>query len=357
MTATRSSDKSAGSTPRPLHSVGGREVRVRYRTLHGHRHAFRMAGKGPVVVLIHGIGDSSDTWNTVIHGLAQRYRVIAPDLLGHGSSDKPRGDYSLGAYANGLRDLLSALGVERVTLVGHSLGGAVAAQFAYQFPERSERLVLVSSGGIGRQVTPLLRAASLPGAELLLASLRLPTVRWQLGVAVQLLKLLGTGLGLDAPDLLRTVDALPDTTSRSAFVRTLRAVVDWRGQIGTLLDRCYLTQGMPTMLVWGARDQVVPAVHAGMGHVSMPGSRLEIFDDCGHFPFHTDPERFLAVCHEFISSSEPAKYSPEEWREMLRNRRPTPRPQAQAPKQAAGAPSQLVPVVPVRPRRVERPTG
>ncbi|WP_338696876.1 alpha/beta hydrolase [Streptomyces sp. Q6] len=301
----------------------GSAIRMRFRTVHGYRRAFRMAGKGRAILLIHGIGDSSDTWRDIMPGLARNYRVIAPDLLGHGASDKPRADYSLAAYANGMRDLLGVIGVERVTLVGHSLGGAVAMQFAYQFPERCDRLVLVGSGGIGREVTPLLRAASLPGAELLLMALRLPTMRTQVGLAVKALQFLDTGLGVDAPDLLRVVDALPDGTSRSAFIRTLRAVVDGRGQVGTMLDRCYLAQGMPTMLVWGGRDQVVPATHAGLGHVAMPGSRLEIFEDAGHFPFRTDPQRFETVLRDFIATTEPAQYSAEQWRRMLRTRKAT----------------------------------
>ncbi|MFC3575168.1 alpha/beta fold hydrolase [Streptomyces yaanensis] len=305
---------------------GGGSIRLRHRTVHGYRRAFRMAGKGDAVLLIHGIGDSSDTWRDVMPGLAKHYRVIAPDLLGHGRSDKPRADYSLAAYANGMRDLLSVLGVERATIIGHSLGGAVAMQFAYQFPDRCERLVLVGTGGIGRQVTPLLRAATLPGATLLLQLLQLPTVRWQWGAVVKTLQWLRTDLSVDAPDLLRVVEALPDATSRNAFVRTLRAVVDWRGQVGTMLDRCYLAQGMPTMLVWGGRDQVVPALHAGLGHVSMPGSRLEIFEDAGHFPFRSDPDRFLTVVRDFISTTRPTHFSPEEWRAMLRNRRPAVRP-------------------------------
>ncbi|MEU6672654.1 alpha/beta hydrolase [Streptomyces sp. NPDC046853] len=300
-------------------------IRMRYRTVHGYRRAFRMAGKGRAILLIHGIGDSSDTWRDIMPGLARNYRVLAPDLLGHGASDKPRADYSLAAYANGMRDLLGVLGIERVTLVGHSLGGAVAMQFAYQFPERCERLVLVGTGGISRQVTPLLRAATLPGAELLLMALGLPTMRTQLGIAVKALRLLDTGLGVDAPDLLRVVDALPDGTSRSAFIRTLRAVVDWRGQVGTMLDRCYLAGGMPTMLVWGGRDQVVPATHAGLGHVAMPGSRLEIFEEAGHFPFRTDPQRFENVLRDFIATTEPAQYSAEQWRRMLRSRHPSAR--------------------------------
>ena len=301
-------------------------IRLRYRTVHGYRRAFRMAGKGRAILLIHGIGDSSETWRDVMPGLARSYRVVAPDLLGHGASDKPRADYSLPAYANGMRDLLGVLGIERVTLVGHSLGGAVAMQFAYQFPERCERLVLVGTGGISRQVTPLLRAATLPGAELLLRALRLPTMGWQLGALVRALQLLDTGLGVDAVDLLRVVDALPDGTARSAFIRTLRAVVDWRGQVGTMLDRCYLAQGMPTMLIWGGRDQVIPPTHAGLGHVAMPGSRLEIFEDAGHFPFRSDPQRFEAVLRDFMATTEPAAYSPEQWRRLLRTTRTQDRP-------------------------------
>src|SRR4051795_5915654 len=136
--------------------------------LHGHRVAYRSAGSGPVIVLVHGITSTSATWERVMPALAKRFTVIAPDLLGHGQSAKPRGDYSLGAYASGIRDLLIALGHERATFVGHSLGGGIAMQLAYQFPEQCERLVLVASGGLGRDITPLLRAASLPGSELVL---------------------------------------------------------------------------------------------------------------------------------------------------------------------------------------------
>ena len=121
--------------------------------LHGHRVFYRSAGSGPVVVLVHGITSTSATWANVLPYLAERFTVIAPDLLGHGESAKPRGDYSLGAYASGIRDLLLALGHERATFVGHSLGGGVAMQLAYQFPEHCERLVLVSSGGLGREIS------------------------------------------------------------------------------------------------------------------------------------------------------------------------------------------------------------
>ncbi|HEU5334123.1 MAG TPA: alpha/beta fold hydrolase [Actinocrinis sp.] len=302
-------------------------ARLRYRSIHGYKFAFRMAGSGDPIILIHGIGDSSKTWFPVIPGLAQHHRVIAPDLLGHGSSDKPRHDYSVGGYANGVRDLLSVLGIDRATVVGHSLGGAVAMQFAYQYPERCERLVLVSTGGVGRAVTPLLRAASLPGAEFVLSGLNLPAVRPVIGMLIKAFQTLGTRIGMEAPELLRVIDeALPAADARAAFIRTLRCAVDWRGQMGTLMDRTYLARGMPTMLVWGDQDPILPARHAGLAHVAMPGSRLEIFPHTGHFPFHAESQRFVQLVLEFIEQTEPASFSPEQWRQMLRSRRPNLRP-------------------------------
>ncbi|CAM5330928.1 alpha/beta fold hydrolase [Streptomyces atroolivaceus] len=293
-----------------------------HHVIHGYRRAFRVEGEGPAILLVHGIGDSSATWAEVIPGLARRHTVIAPDLLGHGASDKPRADYSVAAYANGVRDLLGVLGIERATLVGHSLGGGVAMQFAYQYPEHTDRLILVSAGGVGREVNPVLRAVSLPGADLMLSTLRLPGMRGQVGLFTRLIKLLDTDLGQDAGELLDLVDALPDSTSRSAFISTLRAVVDRRGQVVTMLDRCYLAQGMPTLLLWGSRDGVVPVHHAYGAHAAMPGSRLEIFEGAGHFPFHTDPARFHALVEDFMRTTAPADWSQERWRELMRAGRP-----------------------------------
>jgi pimeloyl-ACP methyl ester carboxylesterase len=295
------------------------DIEVRSQVIHGYKRVFRIAGEGPPLLLIHGIGDSSSTWLSVMPALARSHLVIAPDLLGHGESDKPRADYSVAAYANGMRDLLGVLGVDRVSLVGHSLGGGVAMQFAYQFPEHTERLVLVGSGGVGRQVTPVLRAVSLPGAALMLSALKFPMARLQTAVVLKLLELLDTGLGRDAHDLTRMVDALPDATARAAFIRTLRAVVDWRGQVVTMLDRCYLTSGMPTLLVWGTRDQVLPIHHGLTAQAAMPGSRLELFEGAGHFPFHADPQRFVDVLEDFLATTAPAEWSREQWRELLRS--------------------------------------
>src|SRR5947209_10306074 len=157
-----------------LRSVREVTPELQFRTVHGYRRAFRIAGSGPVILLIHGIGDNSTTWSTVQSKLAQRFTVIAVDLLGHGESDKPRADYSIAAYANGMRDLLSVLDIERVTVVGHSLGGGVAMQFTYQFPQLVERLVLVGAGGVTKDVNIALRIASMPMGSEALALLRLP---------------------------------------------------------------------------------------------------------------------------------------------------------------------------------------
>jgi pimeloyl-ACP methyl ester carboxylesterase len=298
------------------------ELPIQYETIHGYRRAFVRAGSGPAILLLHGIGDNSDSWRQVLASLARNHTVVAPDLLGHGRSDKPRADYAVAAYANGMRDLLSVLGIDRATIVGHSLGGGVAAQFAYQYPDRCERLVLVGSGGVARDVTPLLRVAASPLADFFLPALHLPLSEVVGTVGVEVLRRLGTDLGQDADDLLRVFRALPDGASRRAFVRTLRSVVDWRGQVVTMLDRCYLARGMPTMLVWGARDAVIPVSHAYLAHAAMPGSRLEIFDDAGHFPHHADPERFLAVLGDFLATTEPATYRTRDWRSLLRRGRP-----------------------------------
>jgi pimeloyl-ACP methyl ester carboxylesterase len=307
---------------------------MQFRTVHGYRRAFLHAGRGPALLLIHGICDSSRTWRELIPALSREHTVIAPDLLGHGASDKPRADYSVAAYANAMRDLLSVLEVDRVTVVGHSFGGGVAMQFAYQFPERCERLVLVSPGGIGREVHPILRVVSGPLGEVLLPMLRLPAARVGVRAALKVAERLETDIGCDAPDFARVFDALPNGKARRAFVRTLRAVVDSRGQVVTMLDRCYLAAGIPTMLVWGARDAVIPYSHARLAHQAMPGSRLETMPRAGHFPHHADPERFLAVLREFLATTSPASHDPPAWRALLRQGRPS-----RPPSREAGVPA------------------
>jgi pimeloyl-ACP methyl ester carboxylesterase len=294
------------------------EPRLRYVTVHGYRRAYRIAGTGPVLLLVHGIGDSSESWMPVMAALARHHTVIAPDLLGHGASDKPRADYAVAAYANGMRDLLDVLGIDAATLVGHSLGGGVAAQFAYQFPERCERLVLVASGGAGRDVSPLLRLASAPLADVFLAPLRWPVAQPLVRTALAVLGRLDDDLGRDRAHLSRILAGLPDGDARAVFTRTLRSVVDWRGQVVTLLDRCYLVDAVPALVVWGDRDGVIPVHHGRQAHEALPTSRLEIFAGAGHFPHHDDPDRFVALVGEFVATTEPARHDRDAWRERLR---------------------------------------
>jgi pimeloyl-ACP methyl ester carboxylesterase len=294
-----------------------RRPAIRRVSLHGVRVAYRQAGSGPVVVLIHGITSDSSTWARVMPGLAQRFTVLAPDLAGHGASDKPRADYSLGAHASGLRDLLAALGHERATFVGHSLGGGVAMQLAYQHPELCERLVLVDSGGLGREVNVLLRAATLPGSEYvipLLAAARLPDAGRLAGRA---LRSVGLRVGTDLQEISRGHATLADAGARAAFLHTLRAVVDAGGQRIDASSRLYLAQHLPLLLMWGERDGIIPVSHGRAAHRRLPDSRLAVFRHSGHFPHLDEPELFLEVLGDFIDATEPSALAPEEWRELL----------------------------------------
>ena len=287
-------------------------------TLHGHRVSYRRAGWGPLVVLVHGITGSSDTWQDVIEPLAERYTVVAPDLLGHGESAKPRGDYSLGAHASGLRDLLAALGHDKGTIVGHSLGGGVVMQMAYQFPERCERMVLVSSGGLGREVHWLLRAASLPGSEFvlpLLASSGIVNAGTSVGSFVGRL---GLRAGPDLGEMWRGFASLGDVSARGAFIHTLRNVIDPGGQHVDATDRLYLAQRMPTMLMWGERDPIIPVRHGRAAQEIIPGSRFEVFNDSGHFPHRDQPRDFVKTLTDFIESTSPADVDDADFKDLLR---------------------------------------
>jgi pimeloyl-ACP methyl ester carboxylesterase len=287
--------------------------------LHGHEVCYRTAGDtGPLVLLVHGITGHGAAWDPVTKLLAREHRVLVPDLLGHGTSAKPRGDYSLGAFAAGLRDLMIALGEPRATVVGHSLGGGVAMQFSYQFPERVERLVLVSSGGLGREVNLMLRAAALPGAEQVIPFL---TARWLVsagGTVARALDRVGLRLGTDLAGMSEGLLSLSDREARQAFVATVRAVIDAGGQRVNANDRLYLAAEVPTLLVWGERDPMIPAAHGRAAHAAMPGSRLEIFERAGHFPWQDDPDRFATVLTEFIAETDPAQTSDDRTRALLR---------------------------------------
>jgi len=272
-----------------------------------------------MVLLVHGMAGSSRTWEHVAPALAERYTVVAPDLLGHGGSAKPRTEYSLGAHANVLRDLSAVLGHRRGTIVGHSYGGGVAMQLAYQFPERCDRLVLVGSGGLGREVNGLLRALALPGAEQVFPVACSPVLRDAANRCIAWLERCGLRQSPVAAEIWRSYASLADGDARRAFFRTLRAVIDHAGQAVSAADRLYLTAPVPTLIVWGARDAVIPVAHAEAAHASIPGSRLEVFSEAGHYPHCDAPARFADTLLDFIDSTPAADVSEDSWHALLRS--------------------------------------
>ncbi|KQR98554.1 alpha/beta hydrolase [Williamsia sp. Leaf354] len=267
-------------------------------TINGEPAAYRDVGRGEVILLIHGMAGSSATWRDVIPELARHHRVLAPDLPGHGASGKPRGDYSLGSFAAWLRDLLDELDIDRVTVVGQSLGGGVAMQFSYQHPEYCQRLALISSGGLGPDVSWTLRLLAAPGAELLMPVIAAAPV---ITAGNKVASWLGDR-GLRAPranEMWRAHRSLGDRETRAAFLRTLRAVVDHRGQAVSAMGKLHLNEGMPTLLIWGDDDAVIPVAHAHAAHEAMPASRLEILPGVGHFPQVEDPDAVARLLLEF----------------------------------------------------------
>ncbi len=281
------------------------EFTVKSETLHGRVVTYAEAGEGPVLLLIHGLGGSYENWAEVIAPLARTHTVIAPDLPGHGSSAPGSGDYSVGAMASTLRDLLLVLGRQRATLVGHSLGGGVAMQFSYQFPEMVERLVLVSSGGLGPEVSVILRAAALPGADLFIAATAEAGRR--IGPPVgRALKAVGLRPNADLAEVLRGYAALVDPERRAAFLATVRAVIGVGGQRVDATDRLYLAEAIPVLIVWGAEDRIIPVSHGEDAHRHIPASRFEVFERVGHLPQIEAPLRFVGLLEEFLDETEPA---------------------------------------------------
>ncbi len=290
--------------------------------LHGHRAIYREVGSGPNLVLIHGMINSSRHWEDVASRLAGSYRVIAPDLIGHGDAATPRGDYSLGAHAASIRDLLATIGVERATIVGHSLGGGVAMQFFYQFPQRTERLGLISSGGLGDDVSPLLRAAALPGSAALLKLAASGRLVDGLADAGGRLRRRGHRNGVYLEAVARALRPLGDEGSRRAFVETLRAVIDVHGQRVSARDRLYLLGGMPTLIVWGERDRTIPVEHGREAAAAIPNCRFETLPRAAHFPNLEDPEGLANVLGDWLAGTEPFRIDDADWSTALAGRRP-----------------------------------
>ena len=280
--------------------------------LHGHRAIYRIAGDGPPVVLIHGMLNSSRHWESVALRLARDYTVVAPDLIGHGDSATPRGDYSLGAHAASIRDLLTAIGIDRASIVGHSLGGGVAMQFFYQFPQRTERLALISSGGLGEEVSPLLRSAALPGASALLSAAAHPRI----------VNALEERRSVYLRAIGRALRPLERAGAREAFLQTLRAVIDVKGQRVSARDRLHLLEPMPTLVVWGERDNTIPLAHGLETHRAVPHSQFRTLPRAAHFPHLEDPDGLADALLDFLGSTEPARIDDGDWGALVARRSP-----------------------------------
>ncbi len=273
----------------------------------------------PPLLFLHGIAGTSRTWRDVIPRLTDRFTVIAPDLMGHGESEKPTGDYSLGAFASGIRDLLEVISIDRVTVVGQSFGGGVAMQLAYQHPEQCERLILVDSGGLGREVSWMLRFMTLPGTEYVMPVLFPWFVRDWGDSLFRMINDHGIRLGRLA-EMWSAYASLAESENRRAFARTIRSVIDPGGQTVSAIDRLYLATSMPTLIIWGDRDDIIPVSHAYAAHQAMPGSRLKIIEGVGHFPQIEAPEQFVDALLDFIESTEPAHLGAVDRQRMLRER-------------------------------------
>jgi pimeloyl-ACP methyl ester carboxylesterase len=257
---------------------------------------------GPPLILLHGLASDGSTWDRAVPPLAARgLRVIALDLLGHGCSDKPRSGYLLPDFGRSLDEFMGALGLASATIGGHSLGGAIAVYFGYHYPHRVDRLVLVSAGGLGREVHPVLRAATLPGVPVLLGGMLHPVIRgvYRSPALHRLLRLTPENL----VNLRRAARALGDRRGREVFFAALRGVVQPLGQRGSFIEMRYLAEHVPTLLVWTEQDVVIPVTHAHLTHAHLPGSQMVVFPGGGHEPHRRHAAAFADAVAAFTTST------------------------------------------------------
>jgi len=309
--------RNGGSEPKPqrdgVQQVAQTDAVV---DLPGGTIAYTTAGTGEPLLLIHGLGGTRRTWRLVIDSLAATHTVIAPDLPGHGESNAPAGDYSLGAHAAAMRDFVVALGYSSTTVAGHSLGGGIALQFAYQFPSHTRRLLLISSGGLGPELSVVLRAATLPGAAPVVAGLAsLPEgVRRSVLETVIFPGLLARQDAGAASGLLR---GLAGPRQRQAFLRTARSVVDWHGQTVGASRQLVLLTDIPVSIIWGSNDKTIPPDHHRAFARQLPSPDVVEIPDAGHYPHETAPTEVTSAMHAFLDSTTPFTYDEARWRELL----------------------------------------
>ena len=278
----------------------GKDMSTAHRrrvTLHGREVAYTdYPGKGPALLMLHGVGSSSEGWDESAALLASSgSRVICVDLPGHGDSSRERGDYSLGALASTVRDLIDQLNLGPVILVGHSLGGGISLQFLYQYPSHVRGLVLVSSGGLGREANWALRLASLPGSGVVIgAAVNKRTLAAYNSAHRAMRKALRRGEEAREHALER-FGWLAESDRRHTFLSTLRSVVDVSGQRVSALEKLHLSRSLPVLIIWGRKDAIIPVSHGELAHSMLEHSEFVVFDDAAHEPHRTDPERFATT--------------------------------------------------------------
>jgi pimeloyl-ACP methyl ester carboxylesterase len=190
-------------------------------------------------------------------------------------------------------------------------------QFAYQYPERTERLMLVDSGGLGKEVTPFIRALGLPFAMATLAFLTLPGVRQLNKATLRALHRVPTAVTRDLAEVAEIVESLKDPRTRYALHRLVESAIDVRGQVISMRDRAYLTAAMPICVLWGEDDLVLPVHHAHVIATLAPNARVVVQKRSGHFPHKDHPEAFVELVDEFMAIP-PATYSRARWRRLLK---------------------------------------
>jgi pimeloyl-ACP methyl ester carboxylesterase len=281
-------------------------------TVHGNVVGYRAGGSGPAMVLLHGIASNARTWDPVIEELARDHAIVAPDLSGHSRLEQVVGDFSIGGYASLVRDFLMSLGMARVTLVGHSLGGGIALQLLHMAPELVARLVLVDSGGLGTGLGAPLRAASLPGAPLFIRAATSSPTQAAARMAQRMIDRAGVRLSTDMREGMRGFSTLHDPAARQAFVDTARASTGLRGQQVSAVNKLYLMAGVPLLTIWGEHDTLIPIRHAHAAAKLLPHMQLAVIAGAGHFPHVDDPAQFTELIRGFEQRTQASTLTLEE---------------------------------------------
>lgn len=284
----------------------------RFITIDGVRIRYWSAGSGErSVVLIHGVGSYVERWLPTVRVLSERFRVLALDLPGRGLSEKPADfSYHVSNLARLVKHFTEAMGLSCVSVAGSSLGGAVAAHFALQFPESVDRLVLSSSAGWGRGVTSALRIAGFPGIGELIGTRQNREADRRLLLSIVHDPEVVTE---ELVDLHYRMNSQPGAWA--AFLRILRANGNLFGQgrsVFVPLRRGLRGFRKPVLILWGERDRIIPPVHLERALSVLPQAETKVFEDCGHFLMLEHPQEYARIVRDFlekpvsdIRSSEP----------------------------------------------------